>query len=93
MHGLIAIFSMEDPESVTSLDTMIDKAMSKSLDPEDVKVMVVGTKNDTPSDDVNLTEMRTRYQDKNYFFHVTSAKDATGVNEAFDYLTYELVEE
>ena len=85
--ALIAVFAMNDAGSVTSLDTIIENALAAIPDADDLPVMVIGTKNDLASGEVDEAEMRGKFEDQSFTFHVASAKENAGVDEAFEALT------
>ena len=84
---------MNDAESMSELEAFIESAISAIPDADELPVLVIGTKSDLASGEVDESEARAHFEGKGYMFHVVSAKEGTGVEEAFDELNQKLTEE
>ena len=91
--ALIAVFAMNDGDSLASMEGVIDSALAAIPDADDLPVVVIGTKTDLASGEVDEGEARGKFEEQEFQFFTASAKDNSGVTEAFEQLTQKLLEE
>ena len=92
-NGIVMVYDLDNRDSFQSLIHWEDEMKRHGVDMSRVKVVVCGNKSDTPGREVNSKDVMAWCNKRGYKHFETSANSSSNVNEAFEELFTQCVDQ